>query len=169
MMNHRRDDDKFHSMPVFYQYIWALYWSVTTVRVLWTLKKKILQSKMKILQWFFLENHDFFAWKWWFFLRQITTIGFGDITPLLQCEIIFTIFAEMFGMAFFGAILHSKWWISHSKWWICSIQNDGRHVALALLVDHVVRLSDVRFCIKSDDFLSKNDEFCTKNDEFLRW
>lgn len=47
-------------------------------------------------------------------VTTITTIGFGDVTPVLQCEIIFTIFAEMFGMAFF-----------------------------ALLVDQVVRLSDV--------------------------
>ena len=39
-----RDDDKVHGAPVVYQYVWALYWSVTT----------------------------------------ITTIGFGDITPLLQ-------------------------------------------------------------------------------------
>ncbi len=58
-------------------------------------------------------GHSYVMAMYWS-VTTITTIGFGDVTPVLQCEIVFTIFAEMFGMAFF-----------------------------ALLVDQVVRLSDV--------------------------
>ena len=66
-----RDVEGLQTADELEQYVWALYWSVTT----------------------------------------ITTIGFGDVTPSLQCELVYTIVVEVFGMAFF-----------------------------ALLVDHVVRL-----------------------------
>ena len=69
-----REAEGLQNMDAKGQYVWALYWSVST----------------------------------------ITTIGYGDVTLMLQCEIVLVLFAQLFGIAFF-----------------------------ALLIDHVVRLSDV--------------------------
>jgi hypothetical protein len=117
-----------------HQYVWALYWSVTTITTIG------FGDVTPVLR---CETHAFFATfytKPEHFPRQAP----GQIEEKLRteafsrrCEIVFTIFAEMFGMAFF-----------------------------ALLVDQVVRLSDVLDDNRREDNERKNQvvQFMNHND-----
>ena len=129
-----RDAETLQGTPAMHQYVWALYWSVTTITTIG------FGDVTPVLR---CETHAFFATfytKPEHFPRQAP----GQIEEKLRteafsrrCEIVFTIFAEMFGMAFF-----------------------------ALLVDQVVRLSDVLDDNRREDNERKNQvvQFMNHND-----